>query len=393
MNIGLVLTGGGARAAYQVGVIQAISEIDSSKEIPFKIITGTSTGAINGGFLMSRADDFQSATAELWELWSNIHTHQVYRTDPKAMAALGTRWLGTLGGFFKPPHRVNHLLNTDPLRTMLTKELRLERLPHFFQEGLLHGVGITATNYHTGTGVSFFDGSSEIKPWVRSTRIGTRGPITIDHILASSSIPLFFPPIKMNGIYYADGCIRLNSPLSPAIHLGADRIIAIGIRHQRTHKETVEVNLAPSKGKPSLAEIGGAVLNSVFLDSLDTDIERMERINGTLSILSDKDRAKIPVKLRHIPILALRPSQDLGELAVGTLHEFPSIIRFLLRGLGAKENKGWDLISYLAFEKAYTNQLIALGYKDTIEKKDTVINFMRGSLAPRPGEALNSIMT
>lgn len=393
MNIGLVLTGGGARASYQVGVIQAISEIYSSKEIPFKIVTGTSTGAINGAYLMSRADDFKSATAGLWDLWKNIHTDQVYRTDPKAMAALGTRWLGTLGGFIEPRKRINHLLNTDPLRAMLNKELHLERLPNYFREGLLHGVGITATNYNTGTGVSFFDGAEALNPWVRSTRIGIRSPITIDHILASSSIPLFFPPEKINSIYYADGCIRLNSPLSPAIHLGSDRIVAIGIGHLRSESETVEVNHTPAKGKPTLAEIGGALLNSVFLDSLDTDVERMERINATLSIISDQDREHLPSKLRKIPILALRPSQDLGELAVGMLHEFPSIIRFLLRGLGAKENKGWDLISYLAFEKAYTNQLIQLGYKDTFDKKDTVSSFMLGSPFQTPRERLNSLIT
>jgi len=393
MNLGLVLTGGGARAAYQVGVIQAIAEICPSQETPFKIITGTSTGAINGAFLMSHADDFKSASEKLWDLWMNIHTHKVYRTDPRAMAALGTRWLGTLGGFFKPHNRINHLLDTGPLKTMLTNELPLERLPNFIMEGLLHGVAITATNYSTGTGVSFFDGIESLTPWVRSTRIGTRTPLTVDHILASSSIPLFFPPIKVNGIYYGDGCIRLNSPLSPAIHLGSDRIIAIGIRHQRTNRETVEVNFNPAKGKPTLAEIGGALLNSVFLDSLETDVERMERINGTLSIISEQDRAHIPHKLREIPLLVLNPSTDLGHLAVGVLHEFPAIIGFLLRGLGAKENKGWDLISYLAFEKAYTNQLIALGYKDSIDKKDIVSNFMLGTPTKNPSEVINSLIT
>ena len=378
MNLGLVLTGGGARAAYQVGVIQAIADFSSTKETPFNVITGVSTGAINGSYLMSHADDFKSAAHGLSDIWQNLHSEIVYNADSVSMAALGTKWLGMLGlgGLYRYKKNINNLLDTAPLRDLLNKELKLKRLPQFFKEGILRGVSVSATNYQTGTAISFYDGNKEIKPWVRSTRIGVQTRLLVEHVLASCAIPIFFPPIKINGTFYGDGCIRLNSPLSPAIHLGADRIIAVGIRHPNTHQEIIDLNKESTKGDISVAEISGMLLNAVFLDSLETDIERLERINSTISIMSKEHLSKMISKLRPIPLLTLRPSQDLGELAIGTLHEFPAIIRYLLRGLGAKENKGWDLLSYLAFEKAYTVQLMELGYSDTFKKKKTIIEFM-----------------
>ncbi len=381
MNLGLVLTGGGARAAYQVGVIQAIAEISKGKHIPFNVITGSSTGAINGSYLMSYAEDFREAAQGLWDLWLNLHTEKVFRTDPSSIAIAGSRWIGTLGlgNLVSQKLKTNFLLDTAPLRKLLKSELQLDKLPKMFKKGILRGVSVSSTNYSTGTAISFYDGVEELSPWVRSTRLGIKTSLTIDHILASSAIPIFFPPVVIDGIYYGDGSIRLTSPLSPAIHLGADRIIAVGIQHHRTHDEIIQSNQIFAKGDLTLAEISGMLLNAVFLDSLETDIERAERINGTLSIIELEHRLKLPSKLNHIPILALRPSQDLGELAIGKLHEFPKIIRFMLRGLGAKENKGWDLLSYLAFEKAYTNQLMELGYFDTIRKKEIITEFM---LAP-----------
>ncbi|MBI2519099.1 MAG: patatin-like phospholipase family protein [Bdellovibrio sp.] len=379
MNLGLVLTGGGARAAYQVGVIQAIADISPlRKKIPFNIITGASTGAINGSYLISRADDFKAGAQGLWDLWLNLHTEKVYRTDLKPMAALVIGWLETLGlgGFMDQKKTANHLLDTGPLEDLLKKELRLNQLPQFFKDGPLRGVGFSATNYLTGTAICFYDGIEELKPWGRTNRLGIHTHMTVAHIMASCAIPVFFPPVKINGIFYGDGCIRLTSPLSPAIHLGADRILAIGIRRPQTHQETIAVNQNLASSELTIAEISGVLLNSIFLDSLDIDIERMERINSTVSVIPAEHRSKMSSNLRHIPVLALRPSQDLGELAIGILHEFPGLTRHLLKGLGAKENRGWDLLSYLAFEKVYTNQLIELGYFDTLQKKELVLEFM-----------------
>lgn len=395
MNLGLVLTGGGARAAYQVGVIQAIADFSISRETPFNVITGVSTGAINGSYLMSRADDFKAGAQGLWDLWLNLHSYKVYRADSMSMASLGTKWLGMLGtgGIYGNKDKINHLLDTGPLRKLLEKELRLDRLPIFFKKKILRGVSVSATNYLTGTAISFYDGIEELTPWVRSTRLGIKTPLSVDHIMASSAIPIFFPPVNINGTFYGDGCIRLNSPLSPAIHLGADRLIAVGIRTPRSDEEIILFNQELSKADLTIAEISGMLLNAVFLDSLETDIERMERINSTISIMSMEHRAQLTSKLRQIPLLALRPSRDLGELAIGILHEFPAIIRFLLRGLGAKENKGWDLLSYLAFEKAYTNQLIELGYFDTLRKKNTILEFMYGETNKIKNAGLNQLRT
>lgn len=379
MNLGLVLTGGGARAAYQVGVIQALSEIAHPIETPFKVITGVSAGAINGAYLMSRADEFQVAAKGLWELWSSLESRRVYRTDAGSIASLGSKWLSTVGmGGLLKPKRANHLLNTEPLRQLLQEELHLDKLQGFFKSGVLRGASVSATNYATGTAISFFDGVEDLKPWARSTRLGLRTPLTVEHIMASSAIPVFFPPVKLEGTPFGDGCIRLTSPVSPAIHLGAERIIAVGIRYLRSQSQTIEINTQIKKDDLTIAEIGGVLLNAVFLDSLETDVERMERINQTLSHFTDDMREKLPNQLKQIPILTLRPSQDLGQLAKGTLKEFPPLLRFLLRGVGAKEDKGWDLLSYLAFEKVYTTQLIDLGYLDTIQKKNEIAEFMFG---------------
>jgi NTE family protein len=380
MNTALVLTGGGARAAYQVGVLQALAEISNRVESPFKVITGVSAGAINGAYIASRADRFQEAAKGLLDLWNNLESEKIYRTDPAAVATLGTRWLRTLGlgGLIPQKKRANFLLSTGPLRELMTRELKLERLPELIDRGVLRGVAFSATNYLTGTAISFFDGVSDIEPWVRSTRIGIRERIHLGHVMASSAIPVFFPPEKLDGALYGDGCIRLTSPLSPAIHLGADRVVAVGIRYFRTNEQTIQLNQTLKRDDLSIAEIGGVLLNAVFLDSLETDIERMQRINNTLSLMTEEQRQMHPAALKDIPVLALRPSRDLGQLAMGTLKEFPPTIRFLLRGVGAKENKGWDLLSYLAFEKSYTGKLAELGYEDTMSKRDAVQEFMFG---------------
>jgi NTE family protein len=382
MNLGLVLTGGGARASYQVGVLKAIAEITQAKESPFQVISGVSAGAINAAYLMSRADQFGIATQGLWDLWTRLHSERVYRTDPGSLASLGSKWLGTvgMGGMFNRK-RANHLLSTEPLRELLEQELSLERIPGFIKNQTLKGIALSATNYLTGTAITFFDGDDSIREWVRSTRLGVRTTVTVDHVMASSAIPVFFPPIRIEGALYGDGCIRLTSPVSPAIHLGADRILCVGIRYFRTHEQTIDLNRNLKRDDLSIADIGGVLLNAVFLDSIETDIERLERINRTLSLMTEEQRSKMPSPLKTIPVMALRPSQDLGQLAQGTLKEFPTLIRFLLKGVGAKEDKGWDLVSYLAFEKAYTTQLVELGYMDTMRKKESVLEFLFGDPA------------
>jgi NTE family protein len=236
---------------------------------------------------------------------------------------------------------------------------------------------VTATSYQTGTAMSFFEGAADIKPWTRSTRIGVHERLTTAHVLASSAIPMFFPPVEIAGHWYGDGCVRLSDPLSPAIHLGAERLVAIGIRYARTPQETDALNRsAPRKSRsPAISEISGVMLNAIFLDSLDADAERLERINAMLSLVPLSARTTMRNPLRAIPLLVLRPSRDLGSLAVEQYSSFPRTLRHLLRGIGATGDSGWDLVSYLAFEPAYVERLMDLGYEDTYARRDEVTAF------------------
>jgi NTE family protein len=229
--------------------------------------------------------------------------------------------------------------------------------------------------------MSFFEGAPGIKPWIRSTRIGVHERITVSHVLASAAIPMFFPPIELAGAWYGDGCVRLSDPLSPAVHLGAERLVAIGIRYARTPQETDALNKAQERHRkpPAVSEISGVMLNAIFLDSLDADAERLERINAMLSLVPQEARASMRNPLRRIPLLVLRPSRDLGSLAIEEYRSFPRTLRHLLKGIGATGDSGWDLVSYLAFEPAYIERLMDLGYEDTYARKDEVASFFEST--------------
>lgn len=376
---GLVLTGGGARAAYQAGVLKGIAELRKFDRHPFEILTGVSAGAINGCALAAAADeDFSSVTDRIWDTWAGLQIDRVFRTDPVSLLGIGTRWIHDLSfGGVLGASRANHLLDTSPLREMLPKLIRFDRVAAQIAAKRVHGVAVSATNYMTGTAVTFFDGAPSIEPWHRSTRIAMREAITLDHVMASSAIPIFFPPVRVAGSYYGDGCIRLNAPLSPAIHLGADRVLAIGIRYFRPRQMTEQLNRTVFEDKVSLVNIVGVLLNAVFLDSLEADTERMERINRTIACLNEDQRSAHPDKLREIPILAVKPSKDLGSLASEQFERFPRSLRHLLKGLGASTDTGWDLLSYLAFDTAYTKRLLELGRADAYAMKDQLLAFLK----------------
>jgi NTE family protein len=375
---GLVLTGGGARAAYQVGALRALSELTASAQ-PFDIVVGASAGAINSTGVAVHADSLRAGVDHLLRTWRSLTPDKVYRTDYRSLLRISASWVRQLsaGGLLGSP--INALLDTTPLRQLLERSLDVDRIREHIARGSLRGSAVTATSYHSGTAISFFDGPSEIEPWVRSSRIGMREPLSVSHVLASSAIPMFFPPVEIGGGYYGDGCIRLSAPLSPAIHLGAQRILAIGIRYARTPAETVALNRAVARPNPSISEISGVLLNAIFLDSLDADAERLERINATLSLLTEEQHGRLKHPLRPIPLLVLRPSRDLGSLAVEQYRMFPKTLRHLLRGIGATGETGWDLVSYLAFESAYIERLIELGYEDTRLRRHDVEAFF----APR----------
>lgn len=374
--VGLVLTGGGARAAYQVGALRALAEILKVAS-PFGVFVGASAGAINSTVIAADCDDFPRAATRLGAGWASLTPERIYRTDVRSLGVIGTRWIAQLGGLTWP-HEMSALLDTAPLRALLDEWLSIERVRAQIASGRLAGVAVTATSYWTGTAITFFDGAPAIEPWVRSGRFGQRTPLTVEHVLASASIPVFFPPVPLDGTDFGDGCVRLTAPLSPAIHLGADRVVAIGIRYLRNAAETLELNQPRGHHEAHLAEIGGVLLNAVFLDSLDADVERLERINTTLSLMSRAQHARHPHRLRPIPLLVLRPSRDLAEVASAEHGRLPLALRYLLRGIGASGRRGWELVSYLAFDPAYIARLMELGYADTLARRGEVADFFAG---------------
>ena len=380
-KVGLVLTGGGARAGYQAGVLKGIAEIINRRPeepSPFEVLVGVSAGAINSAFLASKSGEgFLEATESLCQLWGTLTAENVIRSDFLTLSVLGIRWLRdlSLGGLLGNS-RSTYLLDASPLQGFLSEHIDFEAIKANLQNGALHGVAISATNYQTGTTVIFFVGAPGVEPWIRSSRVGLRTTIKLNHVLASAAIPVFFQPVRLDGFFYGDGCVRLTTPLSPAMHLGAERVLAIGIRHQRPDNITLELNQRSGMSAISLIDIAGVMLNAAFLDALDTDIERMQRINKTIAVLRRAGKEH-PDKLREIPLLAIRPSQDLGTLAAEQFNRFPNMLRYLLKGIGASTEKGWDLLSYLAFDEAYTHRLIAVGYQDALAQRDAIRQFFK----------------
>jgi NTE family protein len=383
-HLGLVLTGGGARAAYQVGVLRAIAALVRDKQSPFDVFAGVSAGAINAVSLAAGADEFQVAASRLTDIWHGLSPENVYRTDFRGLVGIGSRWVKDLSsGGMLGTSRINYLLDTAPLRHLLSETLPLSRLARHFRSGALRGVAVSTTSYATGLAVTFFDGAKGVQPWFRSTRIGVRQRLRLPHVLASSAIPIFFPPVNIRGLFYGDGCVRMHAPLSPAIHLGADRLVAIGVQSAPPVELPFDRARAPRREWLPPSEIAGVLLNAVFLDALEADVERLERINRTVAFIPPEQRGTPSQPLRAIPTLVLRPSQDLGTLAADQYARFPRMLRYLLKGIGATGETGSDLLSYLAFEPEYVGRLIDLGHADTMRRRAEIEAF----LAPVADEA------
>jgi NTE family protein len=366
--------GGGARGAYQAGALRAIADICSRRSLPFPILSGISAGAINAVFIASRADDFVAAANDLSGLWRRLHMSDVFATEPTTLLRIGTRLLAELSlGSLIRERRANYLLDTTPLQHLLAPDgCNSQAIRGHLADGILRAVAVTATDYQSGNAVTFFDSDEPIEPWVRSARLGVQAQIGPEHALASSAMPIFFPPVEVDGRYFGDGGIGMRAPLSTVIHLDADRILAIGHRSLPTSRQVVEATQGPVR-PPALASVIGLLLNALLLDGLEVDVERLERVNRTVSTMSHDERATQP--LRVIPLTVLRPSVDLGDLASELLHRMPLPVRHLLRGLGATEHVGRDLLSYLLFDQAYTTKLLDLGYRDTMAARERVEGF------------------
>jgi len=385
---GLILTGGGARAAYQVGVLNALSLILleagwPAHRNPFKIMCGTSAGAINATALASRADDFGEGVRELMNVWSHFRVEQVYRADSLGVIRSGARWLSLFSfGWLLRKWRANppnSLLDNTPLVTMLHRLLDLPRLDDALASGNLHALAVTASSYTGGQHLTFYQSIHEIAPWQRTQRAAIRDQIGVEHLLASSAIPFIFPaiPIFYGGRreYFGDGSMRQIAPISPAIHLGASKILVIGAGRmgERSEQSTEMAQY------PSLAQVAGHALSSIFLDGLAADIERTNRVNQTLSMLTPEQRAQMP--LRQIDVLVISPSERIDEIASRHVNSLPRPVRVMLGGIGATEVRGAALASYLLFEESFTRELIALGERDTYAMRDQVLAFFEPDTA------------
>ncbi len=379
-HTGLVLTGGGARAAYQVGALRALAEVLGPGPLPFDIIAGISAGAINSLVVATGAEDFARVTQRLRATWESLTPDRVYRTGTLRLASIGSRWIRDLSaGGLIGKSGINYLLDPAPLRRLLESEVPIGRMRRHLRSGRLRAVAVSATNYHTGAGITFYEGANDIEPWLRSTRIGTRARITLDHVMASAAIPVFFPPIRIGRTFYGDGCVRMIYPMSPAIHLGADRILAISVRYLRPPGEMLQREAKEKDDTLPLSEIAGVLLNAVFLDSLESDLERLQRINKTLALIPRDKLNHSDVDMRPVPALVLRPSQDLGKLAADEYGRFPAMLRYLLKGIGATGHAGEDLLSYLAFEPIYLKRVMDLGHADTLARREEIEEFFLGA--------------
>jgi NTE family protein len=366
---GLVLTGGGARAAYQVGVVKAVRDIlGNPVKNPFPILCGTSAGAINATTLAVFADDFSRGVGNLLEVWENMHCHHVYRTDAAHIMRSGARWLGAM--MLLSRHNPVSLLDSAPLRDMLERTLAFERIQDHIDSGALYAVSVTASGYTTGQSVSFFQGGSGLEGWERNQRIGAAVSLKLDYLLASSALPFIFPAVKVHREYFGDGSVRQIAPISPALHLGADRVLVVG-----TGRQTPDLARARSNVYPSVAQIAGHALNSIFLDGLSVDLERLERINRTLKLIPREKLEEANLPLRPVKVLFISPSQPIERIAARFVHELPGTVRFLLRPTGALNRSGSVLVSYLLFEEPFCRALIDLGYQDTVAREQEVREF------------------
>jgi NTE family protein len=358
---GLVLSGGGARGAYQAGVIRAIYELNKEFRAPdlFKIISGVSAGAINAAFIASHAQDLESATEGLCQLWRSLKPEDVFSNNLGTIAANASRVIrglsfGGLSQKLRPDSMA--LLDTSPLRQLLESAIPFAQIQKNLDEGHLHAVCLSATDYSSSLGITFVQGKDDLAMWSRSRRHSVRAELTLDHVMASSSIPVFFPPVKVNGREYGDGCLRNQAPLSPAVHLGANRLIVIGIRaSRRLHLENTTPMLA------TLGRITGVIINSIFMDAIESDLERVHIINQALGQNASPDG---PIGLRPVYPFYLRPSEDIAQIAFKHRDRLPKVFRYLMGGLGSAEETS-DLLSFLLFDPHYCSELVDLGYRDT----------------------------
>jgi NTE family protein len=375
-DIGLVLPGGGARCAYQVGVLKAIGDIlPKGSPCPFPVISGTSAGAINAVVLATRARRFANGVSELEKVWGNFRTHHVFRSDAQTILKTGARWLTSIstGGLLGSPPR--SLLDNEPLRQLLTRYLKISHLQESINRGLIDAIAVTAASYGSARSVSFYQGKQNLEPWSRVRRLGIPATLRLDHLMASIAAPLIFPGVQIGQEYFGDGAMRQATPLSPAVHLGAKRILVIGVRNEEPDPEPGPNDPVPY---PSLGRVAGYMLDALLMDGLSSDLERLARLNYVVNEQPGRVLDGQFESLRSIDALIMYPSQDIREIALRYVHEMPRAVRLLMRALGALNYGGRQLVSYLLFEAGYTRELIRLGYSDAMSRRSELQDFLTG---------------
>jgi NTE family protein len=376
-DLALMLSGGGARAAYQVGILRTLA-----REFPAMvpgILTGVSAGGINAAYLAARQEPFGEKVEQLAETWSNIHIDHVFRVDLRDLTSRSLRWGGRLlSGGKSPLPLARSFVDTQPLRELLERLLLtnggiIAGISESLRSGWLRAVALTASSYTTGQSMTWVQAREDrtIQTWERPQRRSLTCPLRVDHVLASSALPFFFPAVHVDGEWYGDGGIRLTNPLSPAVHLGARRIIAVSTRYAKSREEADRPAIT---GYPPPAQVAGMLYNAIFLDQLDADAFQMQQINRLISRLPERNRDG----MRHIELLMLRPSVDLGRLANEYEPELPRAFRFLTRGLGTRETRSNDMLSLVMFQADYVKRVVELGEGDAFARLSDIRRFLAG---------------
>jgi NTE family protein len=374
---GLVLMGGGARTAYQAGALQAIGDLlgqtPGPHAFPFQVLTGTSAGALNATFLASKAMDGLAGLQDLARFWAHIRTEAVYHL-PETRLARFSRWATALG-LVMSARQNTAAMDSLALVNTLHRAIALDRIDTALHQGALQALAVTASSYSSGVHWTFCQTrDGQAIPWSRPGRRAEQQPITIEHLMASSAIPFIFPPTPLwvdGGMeFFGDGSMRQISPLSAAVHLGSERILAIGVGQPQRASLAAP---SPGNGRPTLGTIAGHAMASVFHDTLEADVEQISRINQSLYMLPERVRSELP--FRAVQVLSLQPSASLDALAQVHVNALPRPILRVLEGLGALQGNGAALASYLLFEPGFVHALMTLGRSDVQARADEIQAF------------------